>query len=102
MNIYVANLNYKIDNDKLRSIFEEYGEVSSAKVIFDHQTGRSRGFGFVEMDTQADAENAIENLNGAEVEGKVLTVNEARPKKTGFGNGNGNEKSFNKFNKYKN
>jgi RNA recognition motif-containing protein len=80
MNIYVANLNYKIQDDTLRELFEEYGEVSSAKVISDRETGQSRGFGFVEMTDDNDALSAIEELDGAEVQGRSIKVNKARPR----------------------
>jgi len=80
MNIYVANLNYKIQDDTLRELFEEYGEVSSAKVISDRETGQSRGFGFVEMPDDNDASSAIEELDGAEVQGRSIKVNKARPR----------------------
>lgn len=80
MNIYVANLHYRLNDEDLHQIFSEFGEVSSAKIIKDHETGRSRGFGFVEMPNQEEAAKAMESLNGSEVEGKQLMVNEARPK----------------------
>lgn len=80
MNIYVANLNYKIQDDTLRELFEEFGEVSSAKVISDRETGQSRGFGFVEMPDENDAMSAIEELDGAEVQGRAIKVNKARPR----------------------
>ena len=80
MNIYVSNLSFKVDDEDLRQVFEDYGEVSSAKVIRDRETGRSRGFGFVEMPDQEAAQKAIDELNQAEYDGKVMTVNEARPK----------------------
>ena len=85
MNIYVANLNYKIQDDTLRELFEEFGEVSSAKVISDRETGQSRGFGFVEMPDESDASSAIEELDGAEVEGRAIKVNKARPRTEGGG-----------------
>lgn len=80
MNIFVAQLNFRITSDYLKEIFDEYGEVSSAKVITDQSTGRSKGFGFVEMPDEAEALNAIEELNGAEVEGKTIVVKKANPK----------------------
>jgi RNA recognition motif-containing protein len=80
MNIYISNLNFKVEDDDLRQLFEDYGEVSSAKVITDKYTGKSRGFGFVEMPDQDASLKAISELNQCEHEGKVLTVNEARPK----------------------
>ena len=85
MNIFVAQLNFKIQSESLREIFEEYGEVTSAKVIMDQATGRSKGFGFVEMADETAALNAIEELNGAEVEGKTIVVKKANPKPAGGG-----------------
>lgn len=80
MNIYVANLHYRLNDEDLHQIFSEFGEVTSAKIIKDHETGRSRGFGFVEMPNQDEASKAMDSLNGSEIEGKQLMVNEARPK----------------------
>ncbi len=80
MNIYVANLHYRLNDEDLHQIFSEFGQVTSAKIIKDHETGRSRGFGFVEMPNQEEGALAMERLNGSEVEGKQLMVNEARPK----------------------
>ncbi|MDR0715149.1 MAG: RNA-binding protein [Bacteroidales bacterium] len=80
MNIYISNLNFRVEDDDLRQLFEEYGEVSSAKVITDKYTGRSRGFGFVEMPDNEASLKAISELNQVEHDGKVLTVNEARPR----------------------
>ena len=81
MNIFVANLNYKIRKENLEGIFAEYGEVTSAKIIFDRDTKRSKGYGFVEMPNEEQAKKAIAELNGAEWEGKVIMVkeSEARP-----------------------
>lgn len=80
MNIYVGNLPFETTEDKLHVAFAEYGEVTSARVITDRMTGRSRGFGFVEMAKQEEAETAIKALNGKDLEGRTLTVNEARPR----------------------
>ena len=80
MNIYISNLSFKVEDSDLKQLFDEYGEVSSAKVITDKYTGRSRGFGFVEMPDNDAAQKAIEELNQAEFDGKVITVNEARPR----------------------
>ena len=77
MNLYVSGLNFKMTNDELRTLFEQYGEVSSTKIINDKMTGRSRGFGFVEMND--GAETAMSELNGAEIMGKTISVSEARP-----------------------
>jgi RNA recognition motif-containing protein len=80
MNIYVGNLSFNTDDDALREAFEPYGEVSSASVIKDKFSGRSRGFGFVEMPVAAEGQAAIEALNGADLDGRALKVNEARPR----------------------
>ena len=78
--IYVGNLPYKVKDSDLLDMFSEYGEVLSATVITDRMSGRSKGFGFVEFEDDAAADAAIEAMNGKEVEGRALTVNEARPK----------------------
>ena len=78
MNIYVGNISWGLTDQDLENVFAEYGTVDSAKIITDRATGRSRGFGFVEMSDGAEA--AIEALNGAEVDGRELVVNESRPK----------------------
>ena len=80
MNIYISNLNFATKNDSLQNLFAAYGEVSSANIITDRETGRSRGFGFVEMADTAEAGSAIEALNGTEYDGRKLVVNEARPR----------------------
>ena len=80
MNIYVANIPWKASEDQLKQLFAEYGEVSSAKIVMDKVTQRSRGFGFVEMSDDAAARQAINTLNGADFLGKSLVVNEARPR----------------------
>ena len=80
MNIYVANIPFKANEDQLRELFQDYGDVSSAKIIMDRETGRSRGFGFVEIESDEEGRNAIKALNGFEFMGKVLVVNEARPR----------------------
>ncbi len=80
MNIYVSNLSFSVQDDDLRGFFAEYGEVTSAKIIMDKQTNRSRGFGFVEMSDEAGAKKAIAELNGATVESRTISVSEARPK----------------------
>ncbi len=77
--IYVGNLNYKVTSDDLKSIFEEYGQVSSAKVVQDYD-GRSKGFGFVDMVADDDAQKAVAELDGAECEGRTMRVNFARPR----------------------
>ena len=81
MNIYVGNLNYNISEDELKEVFEKYGEVTSAKIISDKYSGRSKGFGFIEMSNDNDADEAIENLDGVDVKGRNLKVNKARERK---------------------
>jgi cold-inducible RNA-binding protein len=78
--IYVGNLSFQMSDQDLMALFTEYGQVNSAAVILDRETGRSRGFGFVEMESDDDARKAIESLNGRDVEGRTLNVNEARPR----------------------
>ena len=80
MNIYVGNLSYSMTENELNSLFVEFGEVSSAKIIIDRGSGRSKGFGFVEMPNQEEAQTAINELNEKEVDGRNLRVNEARPR----------------------
>ncbi|RXK12726.1 RNA-binding protein [Halarcobacter mediterraneus] len=80
MNIYVGNLSYKMIDSDLEKLFAEFGEVKSAKVIVDRDTGRSKGFGFVEMQTSESGSEAIEALNGKDCEGRALRVNEAKPR----------------------
>ncbi len=80
MNIYVSNLSFAVQDEDLSSYFAEYGEVSSAKVITDKLTGRSRGFGFVEMADDAAAQKAIAELDGATVDGRAIRVNVAKPR----------------------
>lgn len=81
MNIYVGNLDFKVKEDELQEVFEDYGTVSSAKIITDKYSGKSRGFGFVTMDDHEEANHAIEELNGATFSNREMVVNEARPKK---------------------
>ncbi|GMV84498.1 MAG: hypothetical protein AMXMBFR80_03560 [Dehalococcoidia bacterium] len=79
MNIYVGNLSYDATDNDLQTAFSAYGNVRTAQVVKDRETGRSRGFGFVEMDSQAEAELAIRGLNGTDLRGRSLTVNQAKP-----------------------
>jgi RNA recognition motif-containing protein len=79
-NIYVGNLPWTFKDDELKGLFEEHGDVTSAKVIVDRESGRSRGFGFVEMASADEAASAIEALNGQETDGRELKVNEAKPR----------------------
>jgi RNA recognition motif-containing protein len=87
MNIYVGNLHYEISEDQLKEIFEEYGEVTSSKIISDRETGRSKGFGFIEMANEEEANQAISELNDAELKGRNMRVNEARERTEGGGGG---------------
>jgi len=83
MNIYVGNLNYNLSEDELKEVFEEFGEVSTAKIITDKYSGRSKGFGFVEMPNDSEASEAIENLNDKDVGGRNIKVNQARERSEG-------------------
>jgi RNA recognition motif-containing protein len=89
--LYVGNLTYRVSSSDLEQLFSQFGSVQSAEVISDRDTGRSKGFGFVEMGTEAEARAAIDGLNDQEHEGRRLTVNEARPRepRTGGGGGGG-------------
>ncbi|HUW83576.1 MAG TPA: RNA-binding protein [Phycisphaerae bacterium] len=88
-NIYVGNLSYEATEEEVRQLFAEYGDVDSVNLITDRETGRLRGFGFVEMSDSAAAKAAIDGLNGKEIAGRALTVNEARPKTSRGGGGGG-------------
>lgn len=105
MNIYVSNLSFNVQDEDLREFFTEYGEVTSAKVINDRETGRSRGFGFVEMSDDEASKKAIAELDGATVEGRTIKVMEAKPKEDkparsgGFRNNGGNFNNGNSYNK---
>lgn len=83
--IYVGNLPFRTTEDELRGMFAEHGEVASAAIVLDRDTGRPRGFGFVEMSDDGQAKTAIEKLNGFSMEGRALVVNEARPREAGGG-----------------
>jgi RNA recognition motif-containing protein len=85
MNIYVGNLSYEVTEEDLKEAFTAFGEVETAKIIKDNYSGRSKGFGFVEMPSKAEAQSAIEGLNGKELKGRTLNVNEARPRTEGRG-----------------
>lgn len=80
MNIYVGNLSYQVNSDELRQTFERFGEVSLANVVMDKLTGRSKGFGFVEMPDNAAGEEAIKQMDGVDLKGRNIRVNEARPR----------------------
>ncbi len=83
MKIYAGNLQYGMSEDELQKLFEEYGEVISTKIIVDKYSGRSKGFGFVEMTSDSEAEQAIEALNGLEIKGRAMTVNQSIERKEG-------------------
>lgn len=89
MKLYVGNLSFSTTEQRLREIFEEHGEVTSASLVMDRETGRPRGFGFVEMKSDDQAKAAITALNGTEIDGRELTVNEARPREDRGGGGGG-------------
>jgi RNA recognition motif-containing protein len=94
-NIYVGNLAWEVNQDDLYALFAEHGAVKRAQVISDKETGRSRGFGFVEMNDDAEAHKAIDALNGTQYRGRALTVNEARPREErGPGGGGGGSRGY--------
>jgi RNA recognition motif-containing protein len=96
MNMYVSNLSFHTSDEDLRALFQEFGEVSSAKVITDKVSGRSRGFGFVEMADEAAAKQAMQELEGKEIEGRSLSVTVARPKEDRSG-GSSKNRDFKKW-----
>ena len=102
MNIYVSNLSFNVTDDDLEGFFAEYGEVSSARVITDKFTGKSRGFGFVEMPNDEAARKAIAELDGGKVEGREIKVAEARPREERSSGGGGDKRSFSRNNSYNN
>ncbi len=103
MKIYAGNLHYGMTEDELQKIFEEYGQVSSVKIITDKYSGRSKGFGFVEMPTDSEAQQAIEELNGLDIKGRNITVNQSIERKEGeHGNRNNRRENFRRNNNYKN
>jgi len=89
MNIYVGNLSYDVSEESLRQAFEAFGQVSSATIVKDKYSGQSKGFGFVEMPSAEEARSAINQLNGKELKGRALNVNEARPRTEGGRGGGG-------------
>ncbi len=93
MNIFIGNLSFNLSEEELKQVFEAYGEVSSAKIITDKQSGRSKGFGFVEMPDDEEANQAIEALNGQSVGGRNVNVNQAKERSN---NNNNNRRSFNR------
>lgn len=104
MNIYVGNLNHQVKENELSDLFSEYGTVSSVKIIKDFETGKSRGFAFVEMEDESEANQAIESLHETEFRERPLVVNKARPKTEGgnggFGGGNRPRRDFNSNNRF--
>ena len=80
MNIYVGNLPYNLSEEELQSVFEEYGAIEKTTIIMDRESGQSKGFGFIEMTNDEEAERAIEALNGADLKGRSMKVNKARPR----------------------
>ena len=94
MNIYVGNLSWSLKDQDLQNLFAEYGEVSSAKIVLDKFTNRSKGFGFVEMVNDDEANAAIEALNGTDVGGRNIVVNESKPKEGGSAGGGFKKRSF--------
>ncbi len=109
MNIFVANIERKVTEEQLQELFSQYGEISSLKLIKDRDTGVSKGFAFIEMPNDDEAQNAINGLNQVELLGRALAVNEARPKEEykkpsfnrGGGGGGYNKGGFNRDNSYK-
>ena len=101
MNIYVSNLGFNVSDENLKDFFAPYGEVTSAKVITDRETGRSRGFGFVEMSDEAASKNAIAELDGTTVESRTISVSVAKPKedRSSRGNDRGGFNNGNSYNK---
>lgn len=95
MKLYIGNLPFSTDDSQLRSLFESHGEVVSASIVMDRDTGRPRGFGFVEMSNDDEARSAIEAMNGQQVDGRAIVVNEAKPRESrgGFGGGGGGGRS---------
>ncbi|HPB24180.1 MAG TPA: RNA-binding protein [Bacteroidales bacterium] len=101
MKIYAGNLHYGMTEDELQKIFEEYGQVASAKIITDKYSGRSKGFGFVEMPDDGEAQQAIEDLNGKDVKGRNITVNQSIERKEGEHRNNRRD-NFRRNNNYRN
>jgi RNA recognition motif-containing protein len=94
MNIYVGNLSWQMTDEELRTLFEQYGSVTSAKIVKDKVSGRSKGFGFVEMPEDGEAQNALTSLYDSEILGRKIIVNEAQPKPQGGGGGGFKKRSF--------
>jgi RNA recognition motif-containing protein len=100
MNIYVSNLSFNIQDEDLREFFAPYGEVTSAKIINDRESGRSRGFGFVEMSDDAASKKAIAELDGASIDGRTIKVMEAKPKEDRPARNSGGDRNYNNGNSY--
>ena len=100
MNIYVGNLSHEATDETIKQAFESFGEVTSARVIKDKYTGQSRGFGFVEMSVESQAQTAIKSLNGKELLGKQMSVNEARPRSGDRRTGGGRMEDNRRRNRY--
>ena len=100
MNIYISNLSHGINDANLHELFNEYGEISSAKVITDRESGRSRGFGFVEMKNDDEGQKAISELNEAEYDGRIISVAVAGPRTERSNNGSYNRNSYNSNRRY--
>ncbi len=94
MNIYVGNLAYNATDEELRSAFEAFGQVTTVKIVRDRDSGRSRGFAFVEMEDGEGAQNAVAQMNGKDLKGRNLVVNEARPREQGGGGGGGSRGGY--------
>ncbi len=97
MNIFIARLSYDTSSEDLQHVFEEFGEVSSSKVIMDYDTGRSKGYGFVEMDDEVAAVDAINELNDSELHGRTIVVKKARPRNERRTSSNYNSNSYNRW-----
>ena len=102
MNIYVSNLSFNVADEDLKDFFAEYGEITSAKIIMDRATGRSRGFGFVEMPNEEEAKKAIQELDGGVVEGRTISVTVAKPREERPNSGGNNRRSFSNNGSYGN
>ena len=100
MNIYVGNLSYQTTEDELRDLFAEFGDIVSAKLIVDKFTGQSKGFGFVEMSNNSEAQKAMDELNGRDVNGRSVTVNQARPRQDRSRGGGGGGRGYGGGNRY--
>lgn len=92
--IYVGNLSFNVDSNQLQDVFAEFGTVDSANVITDRESGRSKGFGFVEMAAEADAQTAIQKLNGMDLSGRAMNVSEAKPQEPRNGGGGGHRSRY--------